>query len=257
MTPKGSLFKNFGPKIGCYQLSEDHLKSLQDYAQAIFDNPEEQIDWGKNLAGQIHNEPYLIENDEIYGILNVYTRHYLRSLLTDWAYDLQQMKITSSIKSAWLVDQRPGEYNPTHFHTGTNVSSVLYLDMPEFEYDQALIDKGKNQPDGQISFINSSMRTLAELEMGQVSWTPTIGSVYVFPSRLLHAVNPWKGKGRRLSLSWNTGFIFDPPDGVRLKPINTNTLSTKEKQHIKNQSNIIDQIKTANDIVNDPNRKSS
>ena len=248
MTPKGTMFKNFGPMIGCYKLENEQLSKLQEYSNNILDIPELNVNYGKSLAGQIHNEPYLIENDEIYNILNIFTRHYVRSYLSDFAYDLQQTKINTEIKSAWLVDQRPGEYNPIHHHTGSNLSSVLYLDMPELEYDFELLDKGKNPVDGQIAFINNSNRIIDEFEMGEISWTPNVGSVYVFPSRLLHAVNPWKGKGRRLSLSWNTQVTLYPQRGVRLKPLQklANQFTEEEKKQLQ------EEIKNF-----DPNRESS
>ena len=257
MTPKGTMFKNFGPMIGCYKLEKEHLSKLQEYSNNILDTPELNVNWGKNLAGQIHNEPYLIENEEIYNILNIYTRHYTRSYLSDFAYDLQKTKINTRIDNAWLVDQRPGEYNPIHHPIGTNLSSVLYLEMPELEYDIELLDKGKQAVDGQIAFVNNSNRVLDEFEMGEISWTPNVGSVYVFPSRLLHAVNPWKGKGRRLSLSWNTEVTLDPKRGVRLKPLQklASQLTEAEKQLLKDQ--IAPLAKTKMGASIEANRESS
>ena len=109
--------------------------------------------------------------------------------------------------------------------------------MPELEYDTELMSKGKKPIDGQIAFINNSNRILDEFEMGEVSWLPNVGSVYVFPSRLLHAVNPWKGKGRRISLSWNTQITFDPPRGVKMQPIlkMANKMTEEEKKQLQEE----------------------
>ena len=40
MTPKGTMFKNFGPMIGCYKLEKEHLSKLQEYSNTILDTPE-------------------------------------------------------------------------------------------------------------------------------------------------------------------------------------------------------------------------
>ena len=60
MTPKGTMFKNFGPMIGCYKLENEQLSKLQEYSNNILDIPELNVNYGKSLAGQIHNEPYLM-----------------------------------------------------------------------------------------------------------------------------------------------------------------------------------------------------
>lgn len=200
-----TLYTGFGPKIGVFAVEPDHFKTIKTHADKILDNPEDQIDHGKELAGQIRSEPAIVKNEELYAIFRRYVGHYVTAYMKHQELNVQKfdMKITSS----WLVDQKPGEYNPPHFHGNCNISSVMYLEVPQVEEDKELLKK-KRRADGWINFNNNSMRGLAEFETGGVSWEPTVGMLYVFPARLVHSVNPWKGKGRRISLSFNTQVDF-------------------------------------------------
>ena len=40
-------------------------------------------------------------------------------------------KYLSRIQTMWFVNQKPGEYNPTHIHTNCKVSAICYLKTPK------------------------------------------------------------------------------------------------------------------------------
>ena len=199
------MFPGFGPKIGVFALESQHFNDIKKHADSILDNPETQVDHGKQLAGQIHSEPAVMDDKAIYNIFKLYVKRYVDTFLKQQG--LGEKLFNMNITSAWLVDQKPGEYNPPHDHGDSNISSVMYLQMPIIEQDKKLLEK-KNRADGMINFINNSNRALHEFETGGVTWMPEVGMLYVFPSRLIHSVNPWKGKGKRISLSFNTQVNF-------------------------------------------------
>ena len=58
--------------------------------------------------------------------------------------------------------------------------------------------------DGNIVFINNNHNTpFTSVENGVWSPKPEVGDMYLWPSRLLHGVYPFKGKGERRSVAFN------------------------------------------------------
>ena len=82
-----------------------------------------------------------------------------------------------NIDSCWVVRQYESEYNPVHSHNG-DVSGVLYLKFPQ--------DR-KSGKDGSITFVNSPTFFL---NRGHLTLIPEIGSIFLFPSYVLHTVYP-------------------------------------------------------------------
>ena len=62
--------------------------------------------------------------------------------------------------------------------------------------------KYKEDLDGRIEFIDRSVSPIF-LQSGQMSMFPEVGTMYIFPSNLLHTVYPFLGEGTRRSIAWN------------------------------------------------------
>ena len=117
----------------------------------------------------------------------------------NWVYE-------SSINSAWVVSQYENEYNPLHNHTGCDISGVIYLKVPNVKGRRNFESKkGKNDNDGDITFVHSAMgqRNHDILEKGIFTLTPQAGQMVLFPSYLLHTVYPFMGKEERRCIAFN------------------------------------------------------
>ena len=60
----------------------------------------------------------------------------------------------TQMKSAWIVSQWEGEYNPIHIHTECSLSTVMYLKVPEFLPST----KPERDDDGCIMFIGGVIK---------------------------------------------------------------------------------------------------
>ena len=113
--------------------------------------------------------------------------------------------IQVEIKSMWIVEQQPGEYNPIHTHTNCDISTVMYLKAPNFLPSE----KTERDDDGTIYFIgNSSPKT--KLNTNSLKVKPTPGAFFIFPSHLQHTVYPYKTNDNfaRRSVSFNASFEY-------------------------------------------------
>mgnify|MGYP001627264551 CR=1 FL=1 len=102
----------------------------------------------------------------------------------------------------WMVRHFPGTFSPAHFHTG-DVSGVMYLKVPQHIADaqaQAQQSYINARRAGYITFLLGGKQPLAK---SLISFRPEVGDLYLFPSWLLHAVEPFEGAGERRSLSFN------------------------------------------------------
>ena len=127
----------------------------------------------------------------------------------NWIYE-------SYINSAWVVSQYENEYNPLHNHTGCEISGVIYLKTPDIKGRRNIESKkGKDDNDGDISFVHSAMgnRNFDVLEKGIFTISPQVGQMVLFPSYLLHTVYPFQGKGERRSLAFNLSYSLGEQNG--------------------------------------------
>ena len=91
-----------------------------------------------------------------------------------------------------------------HIHTECQISTVMYLKIPEFLPSR----KKSREDDGNITFVNSTSNDTG-LVTPQFSYRPEVGDLFIFPAQQSHFVYPFRtadGKGERRSVSFNAIF---------------------------------------------------
>lgn len=91
-----------------------------------------------------------------------------------------------ALERAWIVDQRADDYQILHAHLPNVLSGIIYLEVPEGI-------KRSTYPDGILTLLDGQPYVV----------TPVVGQMYVWPAYMLHQVNPFRGEGRRLAISFN------------------------------------------------------
>jgi uncharacterized protein (TIGR02466 family) len=200
------------------KLPDDVLNGLLEVTDKILQDPNRE-NWGKNLAGQIVDEPliphqmmmdYKIGNDgSIFNWLMNCVGEYVKSCSKQQATSVDFDKVKNvewltQMMSAWVVSQWEGEYNPIHVHTECKISTVLYLKVPEFLPSV----KPERDDDGCIAFIGGGGIS-SQLTRNLIKWNPKVGDFFIFPAHLQHCVYPFKTEGdqERRSISFNADFI--------------------------------------------------
>jgi len=117
-------------------------------------------------------------------------------------------------KNMWLNIQKPGEFNPTHHHSG-EISGVIYLDIPKDISEEN--KKVAEQPNpkqfkgyGEISFYygeDISVPTYFHL-------MPITGQIILFPAKLKHNVHPFYSNVERISVAFNVYNIDDAKSDI-------------------------------------------
>lgn len=194
------------------RLPDAILGKMLEITDEIVDNAENAQSWGHNLAGQIEHELY-VEHEKlheagIYGFFMDIVRHYViaaKSQQNPFAKEvIQQENWLTQMLSMWIISQKDGEYNPMHIHTECNISTVMYLKIPEYLPSR----KSHREDDGNIVFVNSTCND-AQFVSPQFSYRPEVGDFFIFPSQQSHFVYPFRtadGKGERRSVSFNAIF---------------------------------------------------
>lgn len=100
---------------------------------------------------------------------------------------------------SWANVYRAGDYCLPHSHL-RSTASVVYC-----------LDPGDEDPDdtqaGRFCFVDPRLRDCCQHQEGCVT-TPffpgmAAGTMLIFPSQLVHSVNPYGGNQPRITLSWN------------------------------------------------------
>ena len=193
------------------------LDALLDITDQVLQDPDRK-NWGENLAGQIEDEPliphqlmmdYKVTGGTVFHWLMNVVGEYVKACVIQQAafYDVDKVKDLqwlTQMKSAWIVSQWEGEYNPIHVHTECAMSTVLYLKIPEFLPST----KPERNDDGCIMFIGGA-GVNSRLTRNMIKVKPTVGEFFLFPAHLQHCVYPFKTEDdqERRSISFNADFI--------------------------------------------------
>ena len=103
---------------------------------------------------------------------------------------------------AWANVYREGDYIVAHSHTRSMASVVYFLEPGDGD--------PRDSNSGMFSFVDPRLKDCCLVEpdaMTNPLYPPMKpGTMLLFPSYLVHAVNPYGGKAPRITLSWNMNF---------------------------------------------------
>ena len=171
--------------------------------------------WGDNLAGQIDSELLIEQNIlEQTGMLGFFmgaVRQFVMMCkcqqLPDHIEAIQKEEWLTQMLTMWVVSQYPNEYNPAHLHTQCQISTVMYLKVPEMLPSKK---EHRANDDGSILFFGNASRDV-DLCEPQLVCPPKVGDFYIFGAHQQHAVYPYRcAEGQketeRRSISFNAIF---------------------------------------------------
>jgi hypothetical protein len=102
--------------------------------------------------------------------------------------------------SAWTIKQSPGDYQALHTHEA-HISGNIYIEVPA-------LDPNSKTSDAQLEFRLPVIRNPANFIFSdQWRYTPTAGTMVMFPSYVPHTVYPWSGSGHRTVLAWDVKLV--------------------------------------------------
>ena len=171
--------------------------------------------WGHNLAGQIDSELLIEQNIlEQTGMLGFFmgaVRQFVMMCkcqqLPDHIEAIQKEEWLTQMLTMWVVSQYPNEYNPAHLHTQCQISTVMYLKVPEMLPSRK---EHRANDDGSILFFGNASRDV-DFSVPQIVCSPKVGDFYMFGAHQQHAVYPYRcAEGQkeieRRSISFNAVF---------------------------------------------------
>ena len=171
--------------------------------------------WGHNLAGQIDSELLIEQNIlEQTGMLGFFMgavrQFVMMCKCQQMPHDIEairQEEWLTQMMTMWVVSQYPNEYNPMHLHTQCQISTVMYLKVPEMLPSRK---EHRVNDDGSILFFGNASRDV-DFSVPQIVCSPKVGDFYIFGAHQQHAVYPYRcAEGQketeRRSISFNAIF---------------------------------------------------
>jgi uncharacterized protein (TIGR02466 family) len=105
------------------------------------------------------------------------------------------------VTSVWTIRQFAGQYQEMHSHPAGNLSGNIYISAPELANDS-------KASDSQILFRLPHTKDVSKFIMNDTwKYSPTPGTVIVFPSHLPHTVYPWQGEGHRTVMAFDARLV--------------------------------------------------
>ena len=196
----------FAPMIMYAKMPMDLVRRMNKYVNKTVKDEKKvkSLDHSNNLVGKLKQE-FLIESDELDKHLPFFNNVIGKYLDTDLSRSFKSLAQGTGYgieyKSAWIVRQFAGEYNPAHIHTECSMSCVGYLKLPEKIEEEWEEDYKDHYPaNGHIEFLHGSS---GKMHMHTLMVKPSVGDFFIFPADLIHMVYPFKSEGERRSFSMN------------------------------------------------------
>lgn len=102
----------------------------------------------------------------------------------------------------WAVRHFDGSFSPAHFHSG-DISGVGYLRVPDHISQQEAQEERTYVSARRAGYLTFLLGGAQPHSKTVVSFKPEVGDFFVFPGWLLHAAEPFHGKGERRSFAFN------------------------------------------------------
>jgi hypothetical protein len=133
---------------------------------------------------------------------------WLETICTGYMELISQQSGTEELKhckpvvtSVWTIRQHNGDYQEMHTHPLGNLSGNIYISVPELK------DMGRPS-DCQINFRLPHTKDISKFIMNDTwKFSPSAGSMIVFPSYLPHVVYPWHGEGHRTIMAFDARLV--------------------------------------------------
>ena len=189
------IVKPFGPMILKTRIPKEIIANLNQDCLDIADNKKEKIDWSEQLAGRVEEEYHISKDLLIKHAVwfNAVTSRYL--FIDEKSFQENKGRFKVGISSGWFVRSFEGDFNPAHFHTGCQISTIGFLKLPDDaeEYWEKE-DKDHNPFGGYTDFRYGTIGLNCPNNM---KVKPKVGDFYMFPNWLDHQVYPFRSKYKK------------------------------------------------------------
>ena len=182
-------FYYWGPLLFKIKMQQEDLKKCADLCS------KQSSLVSDTLAGAIKHEHYVSSNAFV-RIIDPYLQAFGEAYQNWYGKPITQ----TSILMSWVNFMRAGEFNPPHTHPGCDLSSVLFIKIPEALKEENKKFTGTGTGPGSLSF------TYGEFQPHAIStryFFPEEGDFFIFPATLTHFVAPFISEGERISMSAN------------------------------------------------------
>ena len=200
----------FGPMMMHARLPMNLVRQLNKYTNKTIKDEKkaEQLDHSDHLVGKLKQE-FLIDHVELNKHTDLFNQIIANFVSTEMARHFKQLAkgtgFSIQYKSAWIVRQFAGEFNPAHIHTECDLSCVGYLKLPP-EIDKEWEEDYKDHYPckGHIEFLHGQS---GKMHTHTFLVKPSVGDFFVFPADLIHMVYPFYSDGERRSFSMNMSIV--------------------------------------------------
>jgi len=191
-----SRFYYWGPLLIAFKISDEQLNQVKKLCSKRneYVNP--------TLVGVIKNE-HKVDHKKYQEIIKPYLTGYEETYTKVRVDNMGVLRCTS----AWVNYMKQHEYNPPHSHSNCEISSVLFVNIPEKlkkENEKWVKSNVNYGGPGSISFFYG---TAHKYNIECHEFFPEEGQLLLFPKDLKHFVSPFFSKCERVSVAAN--FVVD------------------------------------------------
>ena len=192
------VYPFWGPLLIRTKISKEHLQFLREATGAAKERKRLAND---TLAGHLEDEFHIpkdrIEQFNIH--FKKYFDFYYSAYAGSWSSTKYEKPLNFKCHDLWVNFQRPGEFNPLHFHE-SDLSFVIWTEIQQTLKDEFDNFRGSGMGPGAIQFSYGEYMDFSN--DGHI-FLPQEGEMAIFPSKLKHLVHPFRSDCIRVSVAGN------------------------------------------------------
>jgi uncharacterized protein (TIGR02466 family) len=144
-------------------------------------------------------ERHLLDRPSLAGL-----KKQLQSKIDEYVHDIIGIDRTLSweITTSWVNKAKKGESHPTHWHSNSMISGVLYLKLDD-KSGNICFHKAQTWYNIFGNTFKFDTDKLTDYNAETLVFSPNVYDVFLFPSTLAHSVMPSESNSDRFSLAFN------------------------------------------------------
>lgn len=180
--------------------------NLYNFISSCVNKPQQENNRFKHNVDKLEREYELTGNEKITfnELFSPYIMKYVEAHNKTWQPNAKPIQDEFVCANAWINFQGNNESRSLHTHVDSDISFVIYYDIPNILLEEASLAETDVVP-GAVTFYNELPKPPEPLfkNIKLISHMPKMKEAFIFPSSLPHMVNSFKSECTRISIAGN------------------------------------------------------
>ena len=186
--------------------TEEVKQGMLEYVNDFYAKTKDNNIGAANITGDVTGD-YQIAKEPQFDWLNKEVATHCKNYLREFGVNPDNLNLFSS--KSWAVvcghtiDTSDAKYAiEKHNHPNSHLSAVFYLQTEDYQGGELELDAPSTHPLWYVP-LAPHVEKIPYPSLTSIDYLPTVNQLVIFPSSVMHCVNPYYGSGLRYSITYD------------------------------------------------------